>query len=496
MQGLPEAGKSDGCLARKLAAADVVDWLAFGDFLSSPNLTRDRRTTFTFPSHSIPKAPMRLLNTTTFELESFVQPGRYAILSHTWEEDEILFADVQEGKEKLLSSTKKGLAKLLASCSLAKRDGLKHIWIDTCCIDKSSSAELSEAINSMFVWYANSLVCYVYLADCDLSNGDIKWRWFTRGWTLQELIAPYDVRFYNANWTFIGTRFTLADEISEKTGVDKLILRRHRDACPRSAKLHYRAVIRYTMCTGCQTLNSSRRLLDGFTVATRLSWVAGRETTRPEDIAYCVLGIFDVNMPLLYGEGSNKAFTRLQREIISRSDDQSILVWDLSPWANTCTAQKNPCETAIPRELVINPIDALPSRPNHYVIPCESALELADSYTISISSLFIELDVFLGRCTPTMPPTQISRACFGPLWLAFLNCNGEFGSSARAMLLSPLPEDLSFHRVHLDGYSTFETELGDEFALGCGQGGPRGESSLPTCVRGSIPYCSENELES
>ncbi|KAK1752901.1 heterokaryon incompatibility protein-domain-containing protein [Echria macrotheca] len=387
---------------------------------------------------------MRLLDTTTFELQSFVSPPRYAILSHTWDDEEILFEDAQQGRDCLLSSPKKGLAKLIACCAIAARDGYGYVWIDTCCIDKSSSAELSEAINSMFGWYANSQVCYVHLADCQLSNAGNNWRWFTRGWTLQELVAPYDVRFYNADWSFVGTRFTLADEIFERTGIDPVILRRHREPCYQSAKSHYRSAKRYTICVGCQTMNASRRLLDSLSVATRMSWVANRETTRDEDMAYCVMGIFDVNMPLLYGEGRDKAFVRLQEAIINRSNDQSILVWGLpitpSVDRSSVTAQR-----------------ALAMSPGRFGCPCEPDLELSSAYSTTISSCDLILEALVGPCSPGHAWAS-SEALFGSFWLAFLNCSGSRGPlAARAIVLSLLSQDsLLFQRVSLGGFHVFE----------------------------------------
>jgi hypothetical protein len=173
---------------------------------------------------------------------------------------------------------------------------------DTCCIDKSSSAELSEAINSMYAWYQRGVVCYAYLSDVQLwstyqpEDADGAWvaenpeavlqvmksRWWTRGWTLQELIAPPSVVFYAATsqgWSKIGTKGSLIDLVAARTGIRDDILR------------------------GLDVKKCS--------VAQRMSWASQRETTRTEDLAYCLLGIFGVNMPLLYGEGS-KAFLRLQ----------------------------------------------------------------------------------------------------------------------------------------------------------------------------------------
>lgn len=192
-------------------------------------------------------------------------------------------------------------AKIKYMSDQAQKDGLEHIWVDTCCIDKSSSAELSEALNSMYQWYLRAQVCYVYLSDVEQSRGldDFRRsRWFTRAWTLQELIAPPEVRFYDKSWTFLGKLSDkhLAQAVSDITGIDVNLL------------LH-------------------RSSLDDYSIAQRMSWAAHRHATRVEDLAYSLLGIFDVHMPMLYGEGS-RAFTRLQLEIIKSSTDHSIFCWE------------------------------------------------------------------------------------------------------------------------------------------------------------------------
>ncbi|KAI1113282.1 HET-domain-containing protein [Nemania sp. NC0429] len=223
---------------------------------------------------------MRLINTQTQELtEFFHNVPPYAILSHTWEKEEVTFQEYvlatgPEARRHTHIRRKAGFSKIIGACQRARHDGLKYLWCDTNCIDKSSSAELSEAINSMYAWYRDSVVCYAFLTDVDGSPGSFeKSRWFTRGWTLQELIAPMKVVFFDARWRVLGDRKDLADAISK-----------------------------------------------------RMSWAADRQTSRQEDVAYSLLGIFEINMPLLYGEGNN-AFIRLQKEIIRLSDDQSILCW-------------------------------------------------------------------------------------------------------------------------------------------------------------------------
>ncbi|PIL28750.1 hypothetical protein GSI_08794 [Ganoderma sinense ZZ0214-1] len=192
--------------------------------------------------------------------------------------------------------------KIRDACAVARANGFRYIWIDSCCIDKSSSSELSEVINSMYSWYARAAICYAYLADVP-ANGD-HWkhrsrfresRWFLRGWTLQELIAPLHVEFLAEDWTVIGSKHALVDLIQSVT------------------KIEYKALLHLEP-------------LDKFSVAQRLSWAAERKTTRVEDQAYSLLGIFDINMPTLYGEGEG-AFRRLQEEIMRRIPDQSLFAW-------------------------------------------------------------------------------------------------------------------------------------------------------------------------
>ena len=256
---------------------------------------------------------MRLLNTKTIQLSTFYDKvPSYAILSHTWGEDEIVFEDVSTKPAGPLNTGKtNGDAKVTNACRQASRDGFDYIWIDTCCIDKSSSTELSEAINSMFKWYESSDVCYAHLADilsrdinCDKDciEGLEKSRWFTRGWTLQELIAPQIVKFYDMEWAFLGNQADLTSVISEITGISEDFLRRE-------VSVH------------------ARELLNQTSIAARMCWIADRQTTRDEDLAYCMMGLFRVNMPLLYGEGMMRAFGRLQEEILKISDDQSILAF-------------------------------------------------------------------------------------------------------------------------------------------------------------------------
>ncbi|KAH8651658.1 heterokaryon incompatibility protein-domain-containing protein [Ilyonectria robusta] len=246
---------------------------------------------------------MRLLNIHTLKLENFLgDVPPYAILSHTWGNGEVTLQDMDRGD----LDKKPGWAKIVGFCKAVVKlfpEPLEYVWVDTCCIDKTSSAELSEAINAMFRWYQLAQCCFAYLEDVSHSaSGSVgdefeASRWFTRGWTLQELLAPRAVDFFDRNWNFLGSRSELAERISTTTGVDE-----------------------ETLLGGDLSLAS---------VAQRMSWAADRQTTRLEDMAYCLLGIFNISMTMLYGEGES-AFIRLQEEIIKEYDDQSIFAWDAS----------------------------------------------------------------------------------------------------------------------------------------------------------------------
>lgn len=238
----------------------------------------------------------------------------YAILSHCWgaPAEEVQFKEMQglvnmgNAKRKRVRQ-RAGYQKILKCCEQALKDKLSWVWVDTCCINKESSAELSEAINSMFRWYESSTRCYAFLHDINDSNFPEKdeerfsefngWpKWFTRGWTLQELIAPKGVQFFNQTWDCIGDKQSLASTLATVTRVPESILK--------------------------DGLSSARP-----SVAQIMSWAADRKTTREEDRAYSLLGLLGVYMPMLYGEGKN-AFQRLQLETIRKSNDHSIFAWD------------------------------------------------------------------------------------------------------------------------------------------------------------------------
>lgn len=218
----------------------------------------------------------------------------YAILSHTWGPDaeEFTFKNIVEGT----GTSKSGYQKIEFCGEQARQDGLRYFWVDTCCIDASNHVELSEAINSMYQWYANASKCYVYLQDVAPPNDHDpdtweeefrKSRWFTRGWTLQELLAPASVEFFTMYGRKIGTKMTLQHRICAITGIP------------------------------VQALQGVA--LSTFSIAERISWQDHRNTKLKEDAAYSLLGICGVYMPLIYGEGKNNAFKRLWREVDAAS---------------------------------------------------------------------------------------------------------------------------------------------------------------------------------
>jgi hypothetical protein len=218
---------------------------------------------------------------------------RYAILSHTWggDDDEVTFADFVAGA----GLSKAGYRKIDFCAKQAAKDGLQYFWVDTCCLDKSNHTELSEAINSMFRWYRDALKCYVYLSDVStrgpgsdelLSRSVWKLefrqsRWFTRAWTLQELIAPEIVEFFSREGERLGDKLLLEVLLEEITGIPIEVFR--------------------------------GKSIAEYSVDKRMIWATERTAKRKEDVAYCLLGLFGVNMPLLYGEGRVKAFTRLEQ---------------------------------------------------------------------------------------------------------------------------------------------------------------------------------------
>ncbi|KAI0330928.1 HET-domain-containing protein [Cubamyces sp. BRFM 1775] len=308
---------------------------------------------------------MWLLDTTTYTLHLEQDPARvtYAILSHVWDQPLV--------RERLSP-------KVRSCCDYARSQGFKYAWIDTCCIDKSSSAELSEAITSMFDWYSIAAVCYVFLADVpETENPAARWsqfgesRWFERGWTLQELLVPQRNVFLSKNWRPIGTKKSLSKTIETITGIDEDIL------------VH-------------------RRPLHTVSVARRMSWAQFRQTTRVEDEAYCLMGIFGVRIPAIYGEGRH-AFVRLQEEIMKSIPDQSLFAWgDVLPFNHV-----GPEGIRLPRVRQV-PLDELRASEGAYLLascPLDFDGKCKDFKPVSLAALSSMLGIPPLE-TPTHVPTS------------------------------------------------------------------------------------------
>lgn len=288
-------------------------------------LHRGQRSPTVLESTEHASVAMRLLHrlpSGTYELTYFDHdhPPPYAILSHTWEEgQEVSYQELIAG----VGRDKKGFEKIRFCGERAAADKLQYFWVDTCCIDKTDSDELETAINYMFRWYQRSSQCYVYLSDVSMGDHDPAafpgvWadafrrsRWFTRGWTLQELIAPGSVEFFSKEGKRLGSKITLEHQIRDITRIPIRALRGHN--------------------------------LVEFGVEERMSWVASRVTTVKEDRAYCLLGIFGVFLPVIRGEGEEHAMRRLRKEI--REQQQELEIEQISngshntrKWALTCVA--------------------------------------------------------------------------------------------------------------------------------------------------------------
>ena len=237
---------------------------------------------------------LRYNNDGDFSLTEFEESDipEYAILSHTWEQDnskEVTYAEVMSGT----GQDKDGFKKIRFCGEQARQNGLSYFWVDTCCINKQNKAELTHSINSMFRWYRNASRCYVYLSDVSArkrkasdQSSEHTWdlsfresRWFTRGWTLQELLAPASVEFFSFEGNRLGDKSSLQKQICKATNISPSALQ--------------------------------AKSLSQFQIDERMRWIEHRETGQEEDKAYSLLGIFGVSMVPTYGEGVAKAFDRL-----------------------------------------------------------------------------------------------------------------------------------------------------------------------------------------
>ncbi|XPT00388.1 hypothetical protein M3J09_009542 [Ascochyta lentis] len=264
---------------------------------------------------------MNLLKTDTYEVvRASGSTPRYAILSHRWESEEITFDIMKTIKPSAMrspsfssipASLRASAAKIRGACAIAQQQGFGHIWIDTCCIDKTKSEELRYALNMMFKWYQNAAVCYTYFNDITFSAPNERMfmsdrndrrgqasEWFERGWTLQELLAPREMQFYDKRWKFMGTRGELAKLVGRVSGISPEYLNRTRD-------------------------------LNDASCAMKMSWMAGRVTQKVEDVAYSLIGLFDIHLDPIYGEGT-RSFIRLQEAIMTEFGrfDESLFAWE------------------------------------------------------------------------------------------------------------------------------------------------------------------------
>ena len=271
---------------------------------------------------------MRLLNISTYQLEDFDDSRcapedddevPFAILSHRWVMPEVLLQDIPAFRNRSQDpfwEKAESAKKIVGACDAVRQwnaqhrgEHVGHIWIDTCCINRANLAELSKSLNSMFRWYARARVCLAYLFDHDAASRMpfTASQWFQRGWTLQELVAPARLDFFDGGWARLGSKASLEAPLAAHTRIDGAILR---------------GSLRVTHPS----------------VAQRLSWYGERRTAVPEDAAYCLLGLFDVHLPPLYGEGAASAFLRVQEEVIRYDDDHSIFAWKMPEAPDTARA--------------------------------------------------------------------------------------------------------------------------------------------------------------
>lgn len=346
---------------------------------------------------------MRLLNTRTLQFEEFLDKRpKYAILSHRWEDEKITYKHVECGQQENVP----GWSKVRDCCRLARTRHISYVWVDTCCIDKTSSSELSEAINSMYQWYEEARECYVYLSDVrapNLSSQEYQDQfsrsaWFTRGWTLQELIAPKTVLFWNKHWKYLGSKDALYSYLEDITGIDADVL---------SGKL------KPSQCT----------------VSQRMSWAARRFTTRPEDRAYCLIGLFNVNMPMLYGEGE-KAFRRLQKEIMESSDDHTIFAWRSENFAKPVLAHSPSCFLGLEHMTQLLPFN-----------------DTTQGFALSNAGLSIELYLIPWAMNTYLAPLR----CGYPKVSSENTRNSLRGYSRACLFLQQTSHENQFVRVAVDG---------------------------------------------
>ncbi|EUC41292.1 hypothetical protein COCMIDRAFT_106529 [Bipolaris oryzae ATCC 44560] len=331
----------------------------------------------------------------------------YAILSHTWgrSDDEVQFEDIQGGQKEYDDTSKLGYEKLRFCQERVVRDGLTYFWIDTCCINKSSSSELQHSLASMFYWYQNSTRCYVYLSDVSVHEStevsDMKWkeaflksRWFKRSWTLQELIAPTSISFFSREKTFLGNKKELVSTISAVTQIPIRALQ------------------------GLELLY--------FTVEERFSWIKSRSATIPEDVAYSLMGIFDVQLPMLYADGDydrrkNAALKTLQKAITERNDNdkesQSVIRVGGASWSDLMKLSENDLQELDSdlQEYQKWLLEELPNQINKLTVWTPLLGELSEAAGVKMKALLEKYGVVyedLSHLQPNIRPYEQAWACF------------------------------------------------------------------------------------
>lgn len=343
----------------------------------------------------------------------------YTILSHTWGKDEVTFGDFTSNQTE--ARTKEGYKKIDLVCiqtlqePLHQRNSivayLNYAWVDTCCIDKTSSAELSEAINSMFMWYAKAEVCFAYLLDVSASDPEshsAQSKWFSRGWTLQELIAPSSLRFYDRDWIEMGTRSTSIDWVTEATGIPQDVLDDNKRAPAKKQS----------------SWEKLRWILKPYPAAVKISWASRRNTTRVEDMSYCLLGLLDVNMPLLYGEGS-KAFIRLQKELVNQTHDDSILAWGLDGTRLEPLEDISDDLETHTEDYVAAQAPLLASSPHNFRLAGNLSKGSQSYYKYSLTNLGLEMEIPLIKVWEIKTIARISRHQI--FWIGILSCFSNDG---------------------------------------------------------------------
>ncbi|KAF9474488.1 hypothetical protein BDN70DRAFT_842193 [Pholiota conissans] len=317
--------------------------------------------------------------------------ARYAILSHTWLHDtsgEVTYANWKKGN---FDTNSPGYEKLIKSCKVAaEQHGITLAWMDTICINKDSSAELDESIRSMYKWYRDSSVCITYLAQTTHVSHIRDDLWFTRGWTLQELLAPHCIKFYGADWRQLAS------------GV-------HND---KEDNRIQKEVVAATTITSMelQVLQNQGREWANIPISRKMQWAANRRVTREEDTAYSLMGIFDVSISIAYREGAQRAFFRLVQQILNSSlrGVQDIINWGYGTGIKQVRSR-------------VHPSALIPSSPKQYLWRCERNLNwLPPSVPITSSHLGLHLSILL---MPALSVTNSGTHTFYPIGNYYVTVN-------------------------------------------------------------------------